>query len=357
MNATGTRALLRRLPKTDLHCHLDGSLRPQTVLELGRRFKVKLPADTLEGLVAHVQVAPTCRSLREFLDVFDVLYPLLRRAEAVERIAYELVEDCARDNIRHVEVRFAPELQRTARFSSEDVVEAALKGLRRGLKDFGTTSTAIICLFRSHGPKLNRRAFETAKKFFRRDASLDEPAVVGVDLAGDEARYPTLQYAEFYEEARRLGLWTTCHAGETAGTANLQAALDLRVMRIGHGTHLLESPALTAEVVRRRVPLEIGLTSNVRTKSVSALEAHPARRMHEAGVPICLNTDDRGILGIDLTHEYGSALRLGFSPKELARLSLGSIDFVFLPEAQRRRLRRIFEREIALALGMEAAVP
>ena len=346
---------LRRLPKADLHCHLDGSLRPLTVLELGRKYGVKLPADTLEGLLPHVQVSPSCRSLKEFLDVFDVLYPLLRREDAVERIAYELVEDCARENIRHVEVRFAPELQRTPRFSNEQVVEAALKGLRRGLEDFGTTSSVIICLLRSHGPKANRRAFETLKKLFKKDASLDQPAVVGLDIAGDEARYPTALYSEYYEEARALGIWTTCHSGETEGTANLKAALELRVGRIGHGTHLLEDARLTAEVAERGVPLEIGLTSNVRTKSVACLEDHPARRMHDAGVPITLNTDDRGILGIDLTHEYGQAMRLGFSLKELAQLTLRSTDFVFLPAAQRQRLRRRFERELAGILGPEAA--
>jgi len=134
--------LLRRLPKTDLHCHLDGSLRPQTALELARRFRVKLPADNLEDLTPFLQVSPTCRSLKEFLDVFELLYPLLRRPEAVERLAYELVEDCAAENIRHVEARFAPELQATASFPTDAVVEAVLKGLKKGRRDFGTAAQA-----------------------------------------------------------------------------------------------------------------------------------------------------------------------------------------------------------------------
>ena len=334
---------LRKLPKADLHCHLDGSLRPRTVLELAKAAKVKLPADDLEGLLPFVQVAPTCRSLKEFLDVFHVLYPLLRRADAVERIAYELVEDCAADGILHCEVRFAPELQTTASFSTDQVVEAVLKGLRRGFKDFGTTSSVIVCLFRSHGPSENRRAFETAKKAFKADASLEEPAVVGLDLAGDEARYPTIEYASFYQEARALGIHTTCHAGETVGTKNLKAALDLSVERIGHGIHLFEDKALMAEVVRRGVPLEIGISSNVRTKAVPDFESHPALAFHRAGVKITLNTDDRGILGIDLTHEYAEALRLGFTAAELARLSVASVDHLFLPARERARLKARFE--------------
>lgn len=353
------RELLHKLPKTDLHCHLDGSLRPQTVLELGRRYKVPLPADSVEELTPFVQVSPTCRSLKEFLDVFHLLYPLLVHAEAVERIAYELVEDCAKDNIRHVEVRFAPSLQAHDKFRTDAVVEAALKGLRRGQADFGTTSSVIICLFRSHGPRENRWAFETLKKFFKKDARLDEPAVVGVDLAGDEARYPTMMYADFYQEAKKLGIWMTCHAGETEGTANLKAALELSVQRIGHGIHLMEDKALMQEVVRRKVPLEIGISSNVRTKSVPSFEEHPAKPFHDAGVPITLNTDDRGILGIDLTHEYGEALKLGFTVEQLARLSLASVDHVFLPHAERAKLRASFARELAalnLVGGPEAGV-
>lgn len=346
--------ILRRLPKTDIHCHLDGSVRPATILDMARRLKVKLPASNLKDLTPFVQVAPTCGSLKEFLDVFHLIYPLLRDAVSVERIAYELAEDCAKDTIRHVEVRFAPSLQETASFSTDAVVEAALKGLRRGFLDFGTTSHVIVCLFRSHGPKENRKAFKTLKKFFNPGPKRGEPAVVGLDLAGDEARYPTMEYAAFYEEAKALGIYTTCHAGETKGTQNLKAALELDVMRIGHGIHLFEDPYLLREVVRRKVPLEIGISSNVRTKAVKDLESHPALHFFRAGVPITLNTDDRGIIGIDLTHEYAEALRLGFTIDELSRLSAASVDHLFLPPDQREKLRLEFEAENR-ALLQEAA--
>ncbi len=350
------RDFLLKLPKTALHCHLDGSLRPVTVLELARERHVKLPADNIAGLIPHVQVKPSCRSLKDFLDVFHLLYPLLRDALAVERIAYELIEDCALENIRHVEVRFAPELQCSQSFTTDDVVAAALKGLARGLRDFGTSSSIIICLFRSHGPRENQRAFDTLRKYFRKDPRLDAPAVVGLDVAGDEARYPTIEFASYYEQAKRLGIWTTCHAGETVGTANLRAALDLSVGRIGHGTHLLEDHGLMQEVVRRAVPLEVGISSNVRTKSVPSFESHPALAFHKAGVPVTLNTDDRGILGIDLTHEYQEALELGFSLEELCALSRNSVNHLFLPESERAKLRNRFDLEIA-ALKASAPTP
>src|SRR5262249_46042810 len=148
------------------------------------------------------------------------------------------------ENILHVEARFAPVLQAHAEFSTDAVVEAALKGLRRGQKDFGVTSSIIVCMIRSHGPRENRRAFETLKRFHKTQTELHEPCVVALDLAGDEARYPTRDYASFYEEAKSLGIATTCHAGETKGTENLRAALDLGVGRIGHGIHLMEDRKL-----------------------------------------------------------------------------------------------------------------
>lgn len=345
------RRLLREMPKVDIHCHLDGSLRPATVLELAKERKVKLPAATLKDLIPLIQVSQSCQSLKEFLDVFPIILPLLRDARALERAAYELCEDCAAENIRHVEARFAPVLNATAKFTVEAALEAVLKGLERGLKDHGVTSGVIVCLMRSHSPKDNRRAFDAMKKAYRESNGLAEPGVVGMDLAGDEARYPTMEYADFFEEARKFGIPATCHAGETVGTANLRAALSLEVRRIGHGTHLMEDPALQQEVVRLGVPLEIGITSNVRTKSVPDLASHPVTSFYRSGVKVTLNTDDRGIIGIDLTHEFETAMHLGFSLADLAGIALDSVDHLFLPAADRERLRRRFEAESRALFG------
>ncbi|MDE1975836.1 MAG: adenosine deaminase [Elusimicrobia bacterium] len=342
--------VLKKLPKAELHCHLDGALRPQTILELGRESGAKLPANTLEELIPFVQTSPSCQSLGECLKAFDVICPLLRRPQALERAAYELVEDSAADNIRHVEVRFAPELLRSPSMSSEESVEAVLRGLKRGLKDFGTSSSVILCLFRAHGPRENSRAFSVLKKYFNSKLSLKEPAVAALDLAGDEARHPTREFADYYAEAKSLGIHTTCHAGETSGTENLRSALELKVDRIGHGVHLMEDDALLAEVVRRKVPLEIGITSNVRTKAVASLKDHPVRRFYQAGVRLTLNTDDRGVFAIDLTGEYAQALELGFSVQELADLSVASVDHLFLPPQERAALKARFHTEAAAAL-------
>jgi adenosine deaminase len=321
------RERLRALPKTDLHCHLDGSVRPSTALELGAK------ADSPERL----RVSPTCGSLKEFLDVFTAIYPVLRSERAVERIAYELLEDCAADGIRYVEARFAPELQATAKFPASAVLEAAQRGLRRGFRDFGVASRVIVCLLREMSCVENARAFSALKKAFRPDAPLSEPAVVALDLAGDEAAIPLGDNARFFEEAKSLGIRTTCHAGET-GTGDLDAVFALGVDRIGHAAKLHERPDLMAEAARRKLPLELNLTSNVFTKAAKTLKEHPARRYHEAGIPISFNTDDRAMMGIDLTHEYEAALQLGFSLDELAAIARGATAHAFLPRAAREEL-------------------
>lgn len=339
--------LLRALPKVDVHCHLDGSLRVSTILDLARRMKVKLPADNESDLRRYVVSGPECGSLTECLDTFRHIYPVLREAASVERAAYEVVEDCAAENIRHVEIRFAPKLQAHERFSVPSVIEAALSGLERGLKDHGVSSGAIICLYRGESPSANREAFEAARTFFRPENGLSRPGVVGLDLAGDESAHPSMEFSDLFEEAARAGMPATCHAGETEGTDNLRAALEMGVRRIGHGTRLVDDEELLRETVRRGIAVEVGITSNVRTKTVPDAFSHPVRRLHEAGLPVLLTTDDRGIFDIDLTHELALAAELGFSVEELTRMSVEAVDHLFLPEDDRRKLKAGFESEIS----------
>ena len=337
MNEAQLRRALLKLPKADLHCHLDGSLRVRTVLELARRQGVRLPASDERSLRRYVQVAPTCRSLAEFLKTFDVILPLLRTPEALERVASELIEDCVAENIRYVEVRFAPMLNAAPGFPPDAVMEAVLKGLRRAGRVHGVGWGVIVCLFRSHSIVENRKAFNVMKRYFGR-------GVVGLDVAGDEARHPTMEFARFFEEADRLGIPATCHAGETEGTANLKAALELKVRRIGHGTHLMEDSRLLLEAARRKVAVEVGLTSNLLTKSVNDLREHPMLSFYYLGVPVTLNTDDRGILGIDLTHEYVTAHRLGLGLADLVAIARTGFASLFTTPARKRAWLAAFDR-------------
>ncbi|MBI5202272.1 MAG: adenosine deaminase [Elusimicrobia bacterium] len=332
---------LRELPKVELHCHLDGALRPATILELARERGVKLPAGNVEALRPFVQVHGPC-ALSECLAVFERIYPLLKDDAALERVAYELVEDSAGDNIRHLEVRFAPALNAAPGFSTDDAVLAVLRGLERGRKEFGVTSGVLVCLLLGHGNDENRAAFDTLKRFWRPSNGVARPGVVGLDLAGDASRFDARAYAPYFEEARALGIPATCHAGEVPGPATLEFALDAGARRIGHGTALDGQEKLLRRVVDAKVAIELNLTSNVRTKSVARIEDHPARRFYQAGAKVSVNTDDRGLFGIDLTHEYEEARRAGFTTDELTRISLESVDQLFLPDADRASVRARF---------------
>lgn len=283
----------RRLPKIDLHHHLDGAIRVGTILELARRFRVPLPARTASGLAPHVQVRSRCRTLAGFLRKFNAFYPILPHAETLERIAYEACEDQARDGVVYFETRFAPVLCAGPGFTMEDAVRAALRGLRRGGKDFGVRWGLILCCYRGFA-EASKATIALAEKL----------GCAGVDLAGDERRYPLAPHAA---ALRRTHLPLTIHAGEAGPGRNVVEALRAGARRIGHGVHL-GGGALEA-VRRAGATLEMCLTSNLHTGTVRSLRDHPFPRYYRAGLRVTLNTDDPGVSGITLSGEFLRAHR------------------------------------------------
>ncbi|MBI2386813.1 MAG: adenosine deaminase [Elusimicrobia bacterium] len=344
-----TARLAAELPKVETHLHLDGALSPETV----RRLADAAPGSPLRGLSAEeirakVVVDQPRASLGEVLDAFHAYYPLLRTAEAVELSAYEMLRDCARQNILHVEARFAPSLQRTAEFPMEEVLSAALRGLARGEKDFGVSSGVIICLLRPFSV-VDREANEDMAELAVRHAGR---GVVGLDVAdagpGDER---LSEYGGWLRRGRAAGLGLTAHAGESPRGGEIEDALEIGVDRIGHGIILRERPDLLRELVRRGIVVEVNPTSNLRTGAVASYREHPVRAWKDAGLLTTLSTDDPGVFGIDLAHEYEALSRdAGFSAEELLELSWNGIWSLFLPEARRRGLAARFERGAAAAL-------
>lgn len=337
-------ALVRRMPKAEGHVHLDGSLSPESVLRLARAQGYgPLENLTLEEIRRRTVIDRPRPSLAEVLGVFQTVYPLLRNADAMATVAFELVASAARQNTRYVEVRFAPALQAAPGFGQEAVLDAVSAGLERGRAEFGVGSAVVLCLIRPEAlvsMAANRETLELA--LARRGRG-----VVAIDLAGDEAASPLSAYAGLFRRARRGGLGLTAHAGEVPGSGDLETALELGVDRLGHGTDLARRPELLAEVIRRKIPIEVNLTSNLRTGAVAALGEHPVRRWFDSGATLVLGTDDPGVFGNDLPGEYLLLHReLGFSPAELVAVALQGVDALFLPEAERRRMRREFEREL-----------
>src|SRR3954467_9154619 len=332
--------LLRRLPKAELHCHLDGSVRPATLLELGREYRKPMPRDDAESLAEYMRV-DDARSLEDYLARFDVTLAVMQTAEALERIAYELSIDAARDGVRYIEVRYAPVLNVRRGLSLGEAVEAPLRGLERAEKDGGAMARVIICGLRHLSPDVSMELARLAVAYKQR-------GVVGFDLAGGELGNPASPHAAAFAYARQHDLACTCHAGEGAGASYVRKAVHVcGANRIGHATRLIEDESLTQYVNDRRIALEICLTSNVQTHAVESYEKHPLREYFDRGMNVVLNTDNRLMSGTTLTDEYAHARStLGFDFEELARIALNGFESAFLPYDERRRLTDEAAQEI-----------
>ena len=293
----------RQLPKIDLHLHLDGAIRVPTIAELGDNLGIRLPTYDPVQLAKFVQVDRDCRSLTDFLKRFELLYPILPFAVTQERIAYELCEDCRRDNVIYFEARFAPSLAASETFSMEDSVIAALEGFRRGQRDFGVKCGVILCCYRSISPQQNIDTVKLAHKYRDR-------GVVGIDLAGDELHFPATPHAEAFALARKLEIPITIHAGEGKTAENIrEAVFDHGAARIGHGVALQHDAELLKRVRDHGTVFEICLTSNLQTCSVPSIPAHPFRKFLAEKLRVTLNTDDPAISNITLTDEFALAAR------------------------------------------------
>jgi adenosine deaminase len=325
--------VFKKLPKIDLHCHLDGSIRTPTIIELAKMQNHPLPATTAEELRPYVRVPQDCKSLGDFLKRFEVFYPLLKNTYALERIAYELCRDCSAENVKYIEIRFAPVLQRAPELPISKVVEAVLKGIKRGQKDYPIKAGVILCLYR--GTSLED-SIETAQCA----VNYKNEGVCGVDVAGDESRFPLRDFQKPIEMCKKEGMSVTIHAGEASGPDSIRAALDMGADRIGHGITLIQDRDLMEKVAEKKVPLELCLTSNVHTQVVGGYDLHPVRTFIENGVNVTLNTDDRGVSGIDLTYEFEKAHNLGIPMDLLVEIINNGISAAFLSSEEKEGLRQ-----------------
>lgn len=334
------RELLRRLPKAELHCHLDGSLRPQTMLDLARESGVVMPVADARTLGEYM-IVHSARNLEEYLERFDVTLSVMQTEAALERIAYELAEDAARDGVRYIEVRYAPVLNIRNGLSLEQAVEAPLRGLARAEREFAVRGRLIVCALRAMSPTVSHELAELAVAYRHR-------GVVGFDLAGGEAGHPARVHARAFEYARGHDLACTCHAGEGDGAESVREAVHVcGAHRLGHATRLIEDASLTDYCNDRRITLEICLTSNIQTHAAASYETHPFREYYDRGLNVVLNTDNRLMSGVTLTDEYVHAAEsLAFTFDELSRVALNGFESCFLPYEERMLLVAEAEAEI-----------
>ena len=326
-----TPELLRRLPKAELHNHLDGSLRPETMIDLAGPAGVELPTRNAAMLRRHMRV-DDARNLEEYLQRFELTIALLQTPEAIERVAYEMCEDAAGDGVRYIEIRYCPWLSTREGLSLDDVMAAELRGLARGEADFGIIARAINCSLRQFDPALS---VEIA-----RHAVTMRGGVVAFDLAGGEAGRPASVHRQAFDIARKGGLHITVHAGEAAGADSIADAVTAcRAERIGHGTRLYEDPALLDYIRTQRITLETNITSNLQTRVVSSAALHPVRQYYDAGLNVTLSTDSWLMSGVTLSSEYWLAhTELGFDRREIDRMIMNGFESAFLEEPARSAL-------------------
>jgi len=336
------RRLTAAMPKAELHLHLDGSLRVETALMLARSRRVDAPA-TYEGMFRALVGPARMASQAELLTRFDLPIALLQDAESLEQVTAELVESKAADNVRYLEIRWGPALHVRRGLSVDAGIAAVCRGAREAAVRTGSIVRLTCTALRSHAPAEALELAETAARF--RDQGL-----TGWDLAGPEAAVPDpLAFRRAFAAARAGGLRITLHAGEWGGAAQVRRALALDPERIAHGPGAADDPRLMAEITLRGVTLDLCLTSNVQAGIVASVVDHPLARLHRAGVPVSLSTDDSTVSDVLLSEEYVRAVEEnGLTLPELWAIDRHALDAAFAEPEVINLLRESFERWAAV---------
>ena len=320
-------------PLIDLHRHLDGAIRLETVVELAEEKGVELPAYDVEGLRPHVVVEGKAAGLMDFIGRMETLTAVLTDLDACRRVAYENVEDALREGIDYVELRFSPWFMAKANgLDPEGLVEAVADGVIAGERDTGVRAQIIGIMSRTYDTETCHQELDALLAY--RDH------LAAIDLAGDEEKFPARLFREHFRRAREAGLSVTVHAGEVEGPYSVWEAIrELGASRIGHGIHSIEDPELVEYLVEHRIGLEVNITSNIQIGMVDDYAGHPVKEILERGIVANLNTDDPAISGIDLHHEYEvAAPRAGLTPEQTRLAQANALEMAFLSEEEKQAL-------------------
>lgn len=338
---------IRELPKVLLHDHLDGGLRPETVIELARKNNVKLPYWDPLKLADWFYRGANRGSLKEYLEGFSITTSLMQTPEDLYRVAYEAIEDAKKDGIVYLETRFAPVFHTQKGLTYDQIVDSVLRGLKDASIKYGVNFGLIICAMRNMSPALSLEMAKLAVRY-------REQGVVGFDLAGDELGYPPKDHLEAFYYIQRNNFYITIHAGEAFGKESIWQALQYcGTHRIGHGIHLkddimvaddqiIEMGYLAQYVLDRRVPLEICLSSNIHTGAIPDLKYHPFPIFYKYGFRVTLNTDNRLMSNTTLTKEFSIAVKYyKLTLKDIEKLTINAMKsaFIHFPE----RLKIIYD--------------
>lgn len=321
------------LPLIDLHRHLDGSIRLETILDLGHQHNLPLPARDVEGLRPFVQVTEPVPGVMVFIGKFHWMIQALVNYDACRRVAYENVEDAAREGLDYIELRFSPNFMAQGHnLDPVGVVEAVCTGVVEAQSDFGLRTNLIGILSRTYGPET---CWQELRALLTRSQQ-----IVGLDLGGDEVNMPGELFVDHFRLARQAGWHITVHAGESDGPASIwQALRGLGAERIGHCVSALQDPALLDFLRQQSTGIECNLTSNVQTSVVTDYASHPVRQFLQHGLLATINTDDPGVSHIDLRHEYNHAApAAGLNRQQIRQLQANALAVAFLSQSEKDQL-------------------
>ncbi len=332
--------VVRDMPKLQLHDHLEGSVRPRTILEEADRRGLPRPAQTVEEMQDMISMRPG-ENLLDFLKKFDPFRFIFEDKQSLERIAFEAVEDNHNDGVEYVELRMNCQ-KNLKKLSIGEVMDSVLDGMHKGAKEFGVESRFIASINRSYSA-------EDAMNVVKEAVKRKDRGVVGLDLAGDEINHPPAKFKEVFAYARKHGLQVTVHAGEAVGPVSIEGAIDdLGAERIGHGAKLREDKDVMERVRREDIHLEMCPHSNTLLNVVPGMKGYPIREYHDYGISTSLNTDDKHIFDVDLVDEYSAmAIHNDFTLQEFQEMNLRALEHAFLPMVDRQRLIKQFRADYA----------
>ncbi|MCG9750979.1 adenosine deaminase [Vibrio brasiliensis] len=321
------------LPKIDLHCHLDGSLRPQTVIDLAAEQNIELPSTDAE-VIKEMMVAPeTCPNLQEYLDRFALPIKVMQTAEGIERISFELFEDAAKENVKYLEVRFAPHLHIQQGLSHEQIIESAVKGMKRAEALYDIKGNYILSAVKFLPSDTIPPVLDAGEKFLGN-------GVVAFDLAGSELDNFAHDYVTYTQYARDKGYRITIHAGEQGCGQNVYDAIELLgAERIGHGVAIKDHEQAYQRVKQDVVGLEACPSSNVQTKAIPELKLHPLKEFHKDGLPVTINTDNRTVSNTTMTQEVEKVMELfELTAEDYAQIYRASVEQCFASDEVKQKL-------------------
>ncbi len=340
------KKIIAMIPKIELHCHLSGSIRPETIFDIALKEQMDVTAQNFEKFKSLVQVSEGCKSLKEYLMKFDLTLSVMQKPEYLYRITLEMLEDLSKDNVKYAEIRFSPYLHMKGGMSFNETIESILRAMEDGKSEYGIRSKLILICMRNHRPKISIDTVRKGAKFLGK-------GVVAIDMAGNEQDYPPEIHREAFKLARECGFHITVHAGETGIPKNIITAVkELYAERIGHGVHAYMDRDALKLVKDNNIPLEMCLSSNVQTAAIESYEAHPIKKYLEQGLKVTVNTDNLTVSNTTLGDEYEKLIEFqGFDSRDFIKVLYNGVDASFTSDNEKTELKEIFNAELNL-LGL-----